>query len=84
MWIPKSEQDILSAIEAGGLMETANFDAKSALPGKGKSKDLAVDVAAMSADGGTLLYGVAEDENDRPTTPRSPSSLPEPASAWIR
>jgi hypothetical protein len=70
MWVPKSEQDILSAIDAGDLVETSNFDAKSALPGKGKSKDLAVDVAAMSADGGTLLYGVGEDENGRPTVPR--------------
>jgi len=70
MWIPKSEQDILSAIDAGDLVETANFDAKSALPAKGKSKDLAVDVAAMSADGGTLLYGVGEDENDRLTVPQ--------------
>jgi hypothetical protein len=51
MWMPKSEQDILSAIAAGDLVETANFDAKAALPGKGKSKDLAVDVAAMSAEG---------------------------------
>ena len=70
MWVPTSEQDILSAIDAGTLIETATFDAKSALPGKGKSKDLAIDVAAMSADGGTLLYGVAEDENDRLTVPR--------------
>lgn len=70
MWMPKTEQDILSAIEAGDLVETANFDAKAALPGKGKSKDLAVDVTAMSADGGTLLYGVGEDENDRPTVPQ--------------
>lgn len=70
MWMPKSEQDILSAIDAGDLVETANFDAKAALPAKGKSKDLAVDVAAMSADGGTLLYGIGEDENDGLTVPK--------------
>jgi predicted HTH transcriptional regulator len=68
--MPRSEQDILSAVDTGDLIETATFDAKSALPGKGKSKDLAVDVAAMSADGGTLLYGVAEDENDRLRAPQ--------------
>ena len=67
MWIPESEQEILAAIEAGDLVETASFDAKAALPAKGKSKDLAMDVAAMANDGGTLLYGVGEDENDRPT-----------------
>jgi len=70
MWIPKTEQEILAAIEAGDLIETASFDAKAALPAKGKSKDLAIDVAAMSADGGTLLYGVGEDDNDRLTVPQ--------------
>lgn len=67
MWTPKSEREILAAIEAGDLTETANFDAKAALPAKGKSKDLAIDVAAMATDGGTLLYGIGEDDNDRPT-----------------
>ena len=70
MWIPETEQEILVAIEAEDLIETASFDAKEALPAKGKSKDLAVDVAAMSADGGTLLYGVGEDDNDRLTVPQ--------------
>ncbi len=63
MWMPASESEILAAIEAGDLIETATFDAKAALPAKGKSKDLAIDVAAMANDGGTLLYGVGEDEN---------------------
>jgi hypothetical protein len=74
MWVPKSEQEILAAIEAGDLVETAAFDAKGSLPGKGKSKDLAIDVAAMATDGGTLLYGIGEDENHRPTVPQ-PFSL---------
>ncbi len=46
MWIPKSEQEILAAIEAGDLTETTTFDAKTALLAKGKSKDLAIAVAA--------------------------------------
>ena len=66
MWIPESEGEILASIEAGGLIETATFDAKVSLPTKGKSKDLAIDVAAMANDGGTLLYGVGEDEDGRP------------------
>jgi hypothetical protein len=70
MWIYKTEQEILAAIDVGDLIETASFDAKEALPAKGKSKDLAIDVAAMSADGGTLLYGVGEDDNDRLTVPQ--------------
>ena len=60
----------MAAIEAGDLTETATFDAKATLPAKGKSKDLAKDVAAMANDGGTLLYGVGEDENGRPTVPQ--------------
>jgi hypothetical protein len=67
IWIPESEQEILAAIDAGDLAETATFDAKASLPAKGKSKDLAIDVAAMANDGGTLLYGVGEDEDRRPT-----------------
>lgn len=70
MWIPKSEQEILTAIDAGDLVETASCDAKRSLLAKGKSKDLAIDVAAMANDGSTLLYGVGEDENDRPTVPQ--------------
>jgi hypothetical protein len=74
MWIPTSEREILAAIAAGSLIETASFDAKVALPAKGRSKDIAVDVAAMANDGGTLLYGVGEDEDGRLTIPK-PFSL---------
>lgn len=66
MWIPQSEKEIKAAIEAGDLTETAIFDAKATLPGQGRSKDIAVDVAAMANDGGTLLYGVGEDGHGRP------------------
>lgn len=67
MWIPESEKELERAIEDGDLVETATFDAKADLPKKGKSKDLAIDVAAMANDGGTLLYGVGEDEHGRLT-----------------
>src|SRR5215208_1874326 len=70
MWIPATEKEILAAIEAGDLVETATFDAKASLPAKGKSKDLAIDVAAMANDGGTLLYGIGENEERRPTVPQ--------------
>lgn len=49
-------------VAAGNLIENATFDAKAALPDKGKSKDLAKDVAAMANNGGTSLYAVGEDE----------------------
>src|SRR5215208_2352267 len=70
MWIPESELEILAAIEAEALVETSTFDAKASLPAKGKSKDLAIDVAAMANDGGTLLYGIGENEERRPTVPQ--------------
>src|SRR5215210_2455232 len=70
MWIPEFEGELVRAIEAGDLVETATFDAKADLPKKGKSKDLAIDVAAMANDGGTLLYGVGEDDHGRPTVLR--------------
>lgn len=63
MWAPDSEAEIHAAIKAGDLNETSSFDAKEALPTGKKTRDLAIDVAAMANDGGTLLYGVGEDEN---------------------
>jgi len=72
MWRPTDEQTIVSVATAGDLQETHSFDAKAALPPEGdkrKSHDLAVDVAAMTVDGGILLYGFGEDEHGRPTVP---------------
>jgi hypothetical protein len=70
VWTPKSEQDILSAIAAGDLSETANFDGKSALPGKGKSKDLADSefsrVCLLTILGRTLRW--YSSKGDRPKT----------------
>jgi hypothetical protein len=70
MWTPTTDQEILIATDHRGLDGTASFDAKSQLPAKGKSMDLAVDVAAMTSDGGTLLYGVGENEDRRLTVPQ--------------
>lgn len=75
MWIPTSASEIETAIAQGDVQETAAFDAKRALPEKPKKNiDVAVDVSAMSTDGGVLIYGVAEDENEALTIP-SPISL---------
>lgn len=70
MWVPTEASEIERAATAGELPETPSFDAKETLPTSGKNADLAVDVAAMTTDGGVLLYGVAEDEHGRPTVPR--------------
>lgn len=67
MWVPRDSAQIEEAARTGQLEETASFDAKADLPSPKKNADLAVDVAAMSTDGGVLLYGVAEDGNEVPT-----------------
>jgi hypothetical protein len=70
VWIPRDAADIERAARDGELEETPSFDAKEALPARGKNASLAVDVAAISTDGGALLYGIAEDEHERPTVPK--------------
>ena len=59
------------ALVDGRLEETHVFDGKR-LPGQ--NKDIAVDVCAMTVDGGTILYGVSEDEHGRLTV-RAPIEL---------
>jgi hypothetical protein len=69
MWQPADADEIERAALAGDLVETHSFDAKAALPERNRNASLAIDVCAMTPDGGQLLYGIAEDENERPTVP---------------
>jgi len=64
MWQPKSIEEFESAVTAGVLEERHDFDAKRQLPKSGK--ELAKDIAAMTTDGGCLVYGVGEDNNGQP------------------
>jgi hypothetical protein len=66
MWIPDSTEQIIRLAKNGELHETASFDAKDpdALE---STKEIAKDIAAMSTEGGVLLYGVGEDDNGEPT-----------------
>jgi hypothetical protein len=66
MWIPTTEAEIRSAIDNGILVETAWFDAKQELPARGRNKDLAKDICAMTIEGGVLLYGIGGDDPTRP------------------
>jgi hypothetical protein len=63
MWIPKSEEEIIIAVNSDALEESAIFDAKTAFPSK--NIEIAKDIAAMSNDGGVIIIGVGEDENKR-------------------
>lgn len=66
MWIPKNENDIVSAVTNRSLEETLTFDAKKEIPTK--NIETAKDVSALAnTAGGVLLYGVDEDTNGRPT-----------------
>jgi hypothetical protein len=67
MWVPRSAAEVEEAAGRGDLEETHTFDAKARLPVAKKNHDLAVDVCAMTVDGGSLLYGLGEDKNKRLT-----------------
>lgn len=64
MWIPETIDEFETAVALGLFEERHDFDAKRELPAN--NKELAKDIAAMSTDGGTLVYGVGEDENGAP------------------
>lgn len=64
MWEPKTLEEFERAVASGAVDERHDFDAKRQLPENGK--ELAKDIAAMSTDGGCLVYGVGEDEDRRP------------------
>jgi hypothetical protein len=64
MWVPENLEQLEQAVTSGTLEEKHDFDAKRELPSS--NKELAKDIAAMTTDGGLLVYGVAEDENGQP------------------
>ncbi|HEY5051789.1 MAG TPA: ATP-binding protein [Solirubrobacterales bacterium] len=64
MWRPADIDQFEAAVESGTLEERHDFDAKRQLPSN--NKELAKDIAAMSTDGGSLIYGVGEDGNGHP------------------
>ncbi len=67
MWIPDSAAEIEAAARSANLRETASFDGKEALPPSSKNRDVATDVAAMTTEGGVIVYGLGEDDNKRLT-----------------
>jgi hypothetical protein len=67
VWVPKDAESLIAAAEEGALDEKHDFDAKRELPGN--NKELAKDIAAMTTDGGVLIYGLGEDDDHRPRLP---------------
>lgn len=84
MWIPKTEDEIESVVASGSLCESRTFDAKESIAKN--NKEIAKDIAAMTVDGGVLLYGVKEDANKRLTslTPITLKGEPERIDAIVR
>lgn len=68
VWVPEDIQALVVAAEDGVLDERHDFDAKRELPAS--NKELAKDIAAMTTDGGSLVYGIGEDADGRPRLPR--------------
>ncbi len=60
VWVPRTWAELELAV--GVQVESAGLDFKSALPPKGKLRDLAKDAAAMSVGGGVILVGVDEED----------------------
>ena len=60
MWIPETEEEIVRAVNSGGLTESAIFDAKQDLSA---NREIAKDICAMTVNGGSIIYGIGEDEH---------------------
>jgi hypothetical protein len=71
MWVPGDAREVEEAARRGDLKETPSFDGKLALPSSKRNIDVAIDVAAMSTEGGVLLYGIGEDDDERLTVLKS-------------
>lgn len=63
---------MIGRLATGDLEETATFDGKQGVP---KNPDLAVDVAAMTVNGGVLLFGVVENSDGTRLTEPAPIEL---------
>lgn len=65
MDIPESEEE-LELFVTEKIPENRKLEYKKKLPSSGKNKDLAKDLSAMAnAEGGLLIYGIAEDDQGR-------------------
>lgn len=74
MWVPRDVDELRARLEAGTLEETTIFDGKRELPTNNAST--AVDLCAMTVQGGVIVYGIDED----PTGTRMTEATPVPLS----
>lgn len=83
MWLPKSADEVEAVAASGDLEEGPALDAKRELDREGWK--LAVDVAAMTTDGGVIVVGLDENEHKRLTVlnPQPLAGMEERVSAIV-
>jgi hypothetical protein len=64
-WTPRTEADLQTGIDQGLLGESHYLDLKAVPTARGENKEAARDLVSFSIDGGTLIYGIAEDKINR-------------------
>lgn len=65
MWRPRTEEDLLAALDSGDFTESHVPEAKRELGhSKGDRSELARDLASFAINGGTIFIGVAENKAD--------------------
>lgn len=72
MWVPESIDELHARLRDGTLQESTTFDGKRELGSNNAS--IAVDLCAMTVQGGVIVYGV--DENDAGTALTQPAPIP--------
>lgn len=60
---PRTYEELRRALDDAA--ETSFVEYKRQLPERNKNHDIAIDVTAMSVDGGVIVYGVEEDQATR-------------------
>ena len=66
MWSPTSWHDLAALV--GQVEESSALDFKREVGGRASNSEVAKDIAAMTVNGGALLYGVEEDPQTRVAT----------------
>lgn len=64
-WTPSNEADVQAGIDRGLLGESHYLDLKEVPASRGDNKEAARDLVSFAIDGGTLIYGIAEDKANR-------------------
>ena len=74
-WVPRSEDDLAEAIRLGLLEEGHHLDLKREISaGRAANKELARDLASFAVDGGILLVGISEDNENGCALPGTPAA----------